>query len=179
MYEIASLPKPKNSKQHNPNPKKETTFVWFLVACVCVLVYAGVSEFEKFTKIDENGKVQLTEKRLEKLHKDTLKLQNAEQYVLIALESGYYPCFTCKDTTAIWLYQNEVWRYGVTINGKEMRYPKSTFKNLVYLVEFKGNLQQCLVEERKKIVIYPLLPENLKRSAEKRLGRPPANPYDH
>jgi hypothetical protein len=142
-------------------------------------VYAGISEFEKFTKIDENGNLQISEKRLEKLHKDTLKLQKSEQYALIALETGYYTCLTCGDTTMILLHKNEIWRYGVTMNGKETRYPKNTFRNLVYIVEFSGTLQQCLIEERKKIVMYPLLPENLKRSAEKILGRPPANPYDH
>jgi hypothetical protein len=159
--------------------QKPDYFIWFLLVSLFLVVCAGISEFEKFTTIDEKGNLQISEKRLNKLHQDTLKFQKSEQYALIALETGYYPCLTCRDTTMILLYKNEVWRYGVTMNGKEVRYSKSTFRNLVYIVEFCGTLQQCLIEERKKIVMYPLLPENLKRSAEKRLGRPPANPYDH
>jgi hypothetical protein len=171
-------PKPKFT-----NPEKETkpsdNRLGIVIGFVCLLIFLAINEFEKFTEVDKNGKFQISKKRLEKLHKDTLKLQKSEQYALIALETGYYACLTCKDTTLILLYKNEIWRYGVTMNGKETRYPKSTFKNLVYIIQFSGNLQQCLIEERKKIVMYPLLPENLKRSAEKRLGRPPANPYDH
>lgn len=175
---LTKEPKQKFAKateeKENPN-----YFVWFFLVSLCLVVYAGISEFEKFTTIDEKGNLQISEKRLNKLHQDTLKFQKSEQYALIALETGYYPCLTCRDTTMILLYKNEIWRYGVTTNGKEIRYPKSTFRNLVYIVEFSGTFQQCLIEERKKIVMYPLLPENLKRSAEKRLGRPPANPYDH
>ncbi len=96
MYEIASLPKPKNSKQHNPNPKKATTVVWFLVACVCVLVYAGL-RYTDVVEVDKNGNWQLTPQRL----------------------------------------------------------------------------------ERKKIINYPLLPENEARPLQQRIARPPGNPYDH
>ena len=38
-------------------------FVWCLFGFVCLLVYAGISEFEKFTEVDKNGKFQISEKR--------------------------------------------------------------------------------------------------------------------
>lgn len=47
---------------------------------------------------------------------------------------------------------------------------------LVHIVQFRGTLHECLKEEKKKIYMYPLLPENLAREEELRLIRPPYNP---
>jgi hypothetical protein len=84
------------------------------------------------------------------------------------------------DSSRIFLHIGEIWKYGVTINGEQVRYTKNELieKGLLYLPQLQGSLQRCLSEERKKIIEYPLLPENLTRKPEYRLARPPANPYD-
>jgi hypothetical protein len=116
-------------------------------------VYAGISEFEKFTKIDTHGNFQISEKRLEKLHKDSIKFEKAQQYVLYAAQTGWYECFSCRDTTHIYLYAGEVWKYGYTINGAEIRYSQEMRKKFTYFAQFIGNVQQCMLEERKKLLL--------------------------
>jgi hypothetical protein len=152
--------------------------IWFVVGLLCLLVYAGL-RYSEVVEVDKNGNLQLTAQRLQKLHDDTIKFENAEQYVLYARISGYYACLSCLDTTHIYLSRGEVWKYGVTINGQKGRYSAEKLDNFIYFPQFKGTLQQCLIEERKKIITYPLLPENQARPLLNRIARPPGNPYDH
>lgn len=173
-------------KEPNPkftDPEKETkpsgNKLGIVLGFVCLLIFLASNEFEKFTEVDKNGKFQISKKRLEKLHKDSIKFEKAQQYVLYAAQTGWYECFSCRDTTHIYLYAGEVWKYGYTINGAEIRYSQEMRKKFTYFAQFIGDVKQCMFEERKRIVAYPLLPENLKRSVEKRLGRPPANPKDN
>lgn len=48
--------------------------------------------------------------------------------------------------------------------------------NVIYVVEFKGNVAECLIQEQIKLFNYPYLPENLARLPENQLPRPPFNP---
>jgi hypothetical protein len=48
--------------------------------------------------------------------------------------------------------------------------------NLLYQVEYKGTVEDCLIQEAHKIYNYATLPENLKRA--KPLIRPPGNKVD-
>jgi hypothetical protein len=141
-------------------------------------VYAGL-RYSEVVEVDKNGNLQLTPQRLEKLHDDTIKFENAEQYVLYVLRPSWYSCSSCVDTTHIYLNINEIWKYGVTINGQKGRYSIEKLADFMFYTQFKGTLQQCLIEERKRIINYPLLPENQARPLLKRIARPPGNPYDH
>ncbi len=109
-----------------------------------------------------------------------------EQYALVTLQSGEYPCFEC-ESGKISLKRDEVWRYGFAgEGGQKARYPTSTFykdekwhltdKELYYDVQYKGVRWQCLIEEVTKIYDYPDLPEA--KAREIKLIRPPGNKQD-
>lgn len=114
-------------------PKK---FFWAVFFCVLIAA-ASIGGFLIF---DENGKADISEERKEALQNVLEKLENAEQYVLTAKKSKFYPCSNGECAT-IWLNMGEVYRYGTTINGQKGRgysetYLRSNF--LEYKIEFKG-----------------------------------------
>lgn len=157
---------------------------WFILAVLVVLGCLGLgvwliqeSSPEPPFYYDDYGNPQAQPGRLKKMQRELDKLDEAEQYVLVATEPGWYPCFNCPDTTHIYLLLGEIWKIGVTTNGPS-RYPKSFYKEnkLQYIYQFKGTLQECLREEKKRIYHYPILPENIKR--KKPILRPPGNKKD-
>ncbi len=102
-----------------------------------------------------------------------------EQYVLVAQEDGWYPCYQpqCEKAT-IWLNAGEVWKYGKTCLGEKKRYSSGLpTNNLIYAKQFEGTEQECLIEEKRKIYNYPLLPEAMARNIK--LVRPPGNKIDN
>ena len=152
-------------------PKKPYFFVAIVVgaALFSILLFAVISNLES-----------LSPERLEKLMGLFKKYdEEAEQYVLVALRNRLYPCPSCPDADSIFLMTDEVWKYGVSVNGENGRYTKSylTKMNLRYRTEFTGSLTECYKMEKSKIFMYPTLPENLKRG-NKKLFRPPGNPTD-
>ena len=122
--------------------------------------------------------VHYSEERKDKLDQKIKELRGgAVQYALKARRSGYY---TCCDSTHIFLLQMEVWKYGVTTKKDQTRRYSLKYLNesdLLFEEQFKGTLEDCLIEEQKKIFHYALLPENLKRKVI--LIRPPGNKIDH
>ena len=72
----------------------------------------------------------------------------------------------------------EAWRYGVTTQSQEGRYPMGLpVEGLTYRILYRGTLQECLKQEKLYIYNYALLPENLKRKPP--LIRPPGNKRDN
>lgn len=127
-----------------------------------------------------DGKKQVDTSKRDTAYKSRIaRLNNAEQYALVANASAYYPCYHCKKPI-FYLQKNEVWKYGVTINGKSGRYNDEFFikHNVTYVVEHEGTVQACLEEEARKIILYYLLPENMIRNDEFKLARPPGNSKD-
>jgi hypothetical protein len=134
--------------------------------------------FKEVVKQNTDGSYSLQPKRSKKLHRDTVNLESSEQYVLKAKYNKNYPCLSCPFMDSIFLYQGEVWKYGTTINGEIRRYGNSlNAQSLYYVGQFTGTIEECLKWERKKIIRYPLLPENLKRFDP--IARPPGNPNDN
>jgi hypothetical protein len=124
----------------------------------------------------EDGKPKLAPWRQEKLEEELESLDDAEQYVLIASQKGYYLCYSCPKSN-IYLNVGEIWKYGVTTKGQSGRYPNGFPDNrLRYFVEFSGSIQECLKQEKLKIYNYALLSENLKR--QNPIIRPPGNKID-
>lgn len=119
---------------------------------------------------------RLTPKERKKLEKRLREIDDSEQYALIALEDGWYPCLH-SGRTRYFLKKGEVWKYGVTSKGKFGRYDADfLFKNNVfYSPEFFGNFAECLKREQIKLFHYHNLPENLARPPAERLSRPPYN----
>jgi len=142
-------------------------------------------EFYKNVKflIKTKEGVKLHSSRVQKLEKGLLKLENAEQYALKSIEKGDFDCFNCAalfyTNKRITLQKNDVWKYGVTELGqKERGYSDDWLieNSLKYIIQFQGNIKKCLVEERKNIFNYALLPENLER--KRPIIRPPGNKND-
>lgn len=143
-----------------------------------VLLLSGII-FVLFSKVWDGTKEVDSSERDKAYSERIERLNNAEQYALIANTDGFYPCPHCVDQK-FYLYKNEVWKYGVTINGKNGRYKDEFLRtnNVSYVIEFEGPVQKCLEEEARKIILYYQLPENMKRGETFRLIRPPGNSKD-
>lgn len=119
---------------------------------------------------------------IEGIKTKTYDLKICEQYALLALENGFFPCYNCEGTAKIYLKIGEVWKYGKTCNGVQGRYPSGLPNpNLRYQMQFTGTEEQCLIIEKQKIYSYILLPENVLRAKEtgtQPLMRPPGNKID-
>jgi hypothetical protein len=111
------------------------------------------------------GEWRLKPKREAERDKQMRKIDDAEQYALVADISGYYECLHCP-TKRIFLKSNEVWKYGVTNQGEKQRYTTQFLEQRVlrYLVQLRGTYSQCLVAEKRKLFEYPILPENLAKA---------------
>ena len=127
---------------------------------------------------------------ISRVFKRNPKKENCEQYALIVTISDYYPVLyrgIIVATDSIWLNTSEVWKYGKTCNGELTRYPGQMYYydgkfrldvfNIYYSIELKGTELECLIEEKKKIYNYPLLPECLIRN--RKLIRPAGNKIDN
>ena len=142
-----------------------------------------------------NGKLELSPERIAKRDSAITRIYErkdtpCEQYVLKARYTGWFPILKHGEKIAldnIWLNKSEVWKYGKTCINEEGRYPgaiyyidikwKLTRDELIYEVEFRGSEIDCLVEEKRKIFNYPLLPECLIRIIK--LIRPAGNKNDN
>ena len=147
---------------------------WPLLLFIGFLIFLTSKPFLEY---DEEGTPRLAFWRQQKMEKEIEELDEAEQYVIVAAITGNYPCYSCVTSKTIFLSKGEIWKYGMTTKGKSGRYGnKLEPMNLLYIVQFKGTIEQCLKEERRKIYQYALLPENLKRKSP--LIRPPGNKKD-
>lgn len=136
---------------------------------------AAIHPWEEVAYTDDQGKPKLKPKHQEALDKAANAEDTAEQYALIAANSGMYVC-NCPGGT-YFLNIGEVWKYGITKNGEKGRYTVKflTANNLHYESQFIGTLHDCLIQEQIKIRSYSLLPENVARPIPERLVRPCGN----
>lgn len=175
---MTTLP-PKFKEKQEIQPSKETKrkLPRFLIVLFTIGLFFFAYKGTDFLKVDENGEVELTPKRLEKLQKELNALDEAEQYALRAMKAGDFSCLNCGDLLVIHLEKNEIWKYGVTSKGEAGRYGRELAKqHLYYDLQFTGDYTACLKQEKIKIYSYALLPENLNRV--KPLIRPPGNKID-
>ncbi len=113
---------------------------------------------------------------IERIESHSFQYQNCEQYALVALNDGWFPCYNC-DKDSIYLYAGEVWKYGKTCLGENLRYSNGLpTANLRFIQQFKGSEKECLIIEKEKIYNYPNLPECQKRNFV--LLRPAGNKID-
>ena len=135
--------------------------------------------FVIFSVVDSTEEAQvpkLKPKEEAKLQKRLKEIDEAQQYALIAIDEGWYPCNHSGRTT-FHLLPGEVWKYGTTSKGQVKRYSIRYLgkTNVSYVIQFEGTIAECLKEEQRKLFYYAFLPENLARHAEDRLPRPPYN----
>ncbi|MDB4443262.1 hypothetical protein N9157_02010 [Saprospiraceae bacterium] len=98
------------------NPKRNFTFLIIIALCSCI--YLFTNSRKPFIKYDENGLAKLAEWRQDKLTNELDDLEQAEQYVLVAKATGYFPCFSCPTKQLIHLNKGEIWKDGFTSKGK-------------------------------------------------------------
>ncbi len=155
---------------------KVQTYSPLLFVALALLLVAIVLLPETGYKVEPEAPKMKPEEKI-KLFKRLRELDDSEQYALIAAVDGWYPCLHSGRTT-YYLKASEVWKYGVTSKGKFGRYTAAfLIQNKVsYIIQFKGNLSECLKQEQIKLYNYPYLPENLARPPDDRLPRPPYNP---
>ncbi len=144
---------------------------------IVVMGKMSLSKNKPFLEYDGRGEPKLAPWRQDDLDKELKQLHEAEQYALVATINGPFPCYNCKNSSIIFLHEGEIWKYGSTTKGEKGRYPGGLpFHGLIYVIEYKGHILECLEQEKIKIYSYPLLPENLKRDVP--LIRPPGNKLD-
>jgi hypothetical protein len=171
---------PKIAPKQDLEPQKPDRFRRFLIWVALPVLSTALILFMalKYDEIvvEKDGNAVLSEKRLKQLDKQLKQLDEAEQYVLLATEAGWYICLNCA-SGKIFLHAGEVWKYGVTIKRQGGRYTSEYLyhNNLEYLVEFRGTIHACLIQEKVKIFYYPMLPENMNRPTGQRLAHPPGN----
>lgn len=165
------------------NDQKKTYFsFWATLLLGLVLsfftIWAVKRGFDEVVEFDAEGKPQLKEERITKLEEDIARVENCQQYALRAIHAGWFPCYSCVDTTWVFLQAGEVYRYGERCDRNDPRYSseKLLAQNLDIFPEFRGDKKACYQEQQRKIYFYPLLPENLARA--KPLGHPPSNKQD-
>lgn len=158
-----------------PKPPFQNLLLMGIVLTFILLAALKVSDFLEW---DGEGNPMLSAKRHKKMEKSLRQLEDAEQYALLVETPGYYSCYSCPDTTHIFLHFEEVFKYGSTVKKFKGRYRNSLIgTGLAYQTQFTGNILECKRLELIKIYEYPLLPENLKRPTP--LIRPPGNKIDH
>ena len=165
-----------------PSPPRKNIPINLYLGIIVVLLLAGLwmmakRPSDKPVVYNEDGEVVLAPHRKEKLDKKLKELEEAEQYALLDIGNGWYPCFNCPDSNVIYLNKGEVWKYGFSTKGKT-RYPAAFYKmmRVEYLTQLVGTIEECMQEEIRKIINYPTLPEALARPVI--LIRPPGNKVD-
>lgn len=150
--------------------------VWPLLILLTSIIIASTLIIEAVF-VKEEPSPELNPKEKAKLEKKMKEIDDAEQYALLAAKDGLYACLHSGRETCF-LRKGEVFKYGVTTKGEFGRYNTSFMMkhNVIYVVQFKGNVAECLIQEQVKLFNYPYLPENLARLPENQLPRPPYNP---
>jgi hypothetical protein len=168
---IKITPEPKFEPK---DPKKYLLFVGICITLSLLAYWKGVD----FLEPDADGRPKLAPQREEEYQKRIKRLNEAEQYALLANRNGFFPCYSCEQDSTIFLLVGQVWKYGVTIQGQKKRYTLKGLNTmgLAYEVQLKSGITECLQAEANKIFNYPLLLENTTRA--KPIKRPPGNKSD-
>lgn len=164
-----------HARRRTPYTSKPQIPVPFLLLGVLFL-WALVALFQPRDVTGEYNAPKLSPKEEAQLEKRLQEIDDAEQYGLIALEDGWYPC-KHPGRVAVYLLAGEIWKYGTTTKGQVVRYSLKylTEINVYYFIQFKGTISECLKEEQRKLFNYPYLPENVARPMKDRLPLPPGN----
>ncbi len=180
----------KELPEKKPKKSKKNFIFIFLFAVLATAVIGSYVIYETENPELPKERTKKRDDAIDRVIRRKHKKENCEQYALLAVHSGYYPVLYRGKIIAndsIWLNIGEVWKYGKTCNGELLRYTQQIYykdnkqvlnrEDLQYFTEFYGSESECLIEEKKKIYNYPLLPECIKR--KKQLIRPPGNKIDN
>jgi hypothetical protein len=146
-----------------------------VIGAVLVLIFFALKWGDVVEYVSGEPRIKAGYQR--QLQKKLEKEDRCEQYALIAIANGWYPCLH-SGLKMYYLKKGEVWKYGTTGKGETGRYTTQFLRtnNVSYEIEFVGSENECKKQEQRKLHGYPILPENLARPEEYRLIRPPYNP---
>jgi hypothetical protein len=153
-------------KHHPVSPKNRTPL--FVGVLTLILIVAALKWVDVVKKLADGAWV-LTDERQDLRDGALDRNTNAEQYVLLAVVSGWYKCYLCPEGQ-YWLNEGEIAKIGITTNPMERYSEKWIQDNRVeYVREIVGDLTTVRKAEIERISTYPLTPENMTRPKEKRL----------
>lgn len=85
----------------------------------------------------------------------TEKFGRCQQYRLIVLQPGRYPCFSCSSRMEVLLAPKQTFKIGQTCGNEKSRYGTSLPEpGLKYYREFEGNAFEVLVAEYIQLKLY-------------------------
>lgn len=159
--------------QYNINSMNRTVSVSGLLIFGLIFTFGVIGYYIISAERLEKKALEI-ERIIDKTYDDNVL---CEQYVLVAIKAGWFPCLGCDASDSIYLYEGEARKYGKTCNGEFGRYPNGLpYKNLLFRQQVIGTEKECLIAEKEKIYNYPNLPECRKRNFI--LLRPPGNRID-
>jgi hypothetical protein len=109
------IPIPSKRPVHRPqiDPNLPSQRPWRGLVWVVLLVVAGIYaafSIEDFDfLVEKDGGYDLSPQRKKKLNKELTEIEEAEQYVIFAIDPGYYPCYHCSPKKVIYLKPGEIW----------------------------------------------------------------------
>lgn len=158
-------------KKHTPPPRKGRPFPPGILILFLLLAMAAL-KWEDIARRLKDGSWELAEERQKEMEDSLERNENAEQYVLLAVVSGWYECYLCEGGK-YWLNAGEIAKIGITTNPAE-RYSQQWLRSqrVEYVREVVGGLAKVRTAEINRIASYPFLPENMARPREKRLVVP-------
>lgn len=174
MVKISSSGQPKKS---NMDPRWKG-WLW-VVSITSFLLYFGLPPF---IELDQDGNYILSKERQMDYQEKLRRSEGVEVYRLVAIKTGLYQCLRCPGIKAIQLKAGEVWKYGISRNGRS-RYPENFYlsNHVDYQRITKTDILGAEQLEKELIIAYPLLPESQFRMKQYGifLKRPPGNAKDH
>ena len=158
--------------KHTPPPPQRHHTIPVVIGIVAALLLLAALKWEDVARRFKDGTWGLSEERQQQLDETLGRNEHAEQYVLIAVVSGWYECYLCKQRK-YWLNEGEIAKIGITTNRAE-RYSQQWLQEhrVRYHVEIEGDLAVVRKAEIERIADYPFTPENMSRPKNKRLVVP-------
>ena len=171
----------------------QRNFPYLIIVLILLILLGGYKVFDKWKPHPDNPLLELNDetgdirfnpsiiaKDQEKIKKQHDGIDNHVQYKLVAVNSGWYPCFNCYEDgrQSIFLTSGEVWKYGTT---KERigaaRYSKLEYAlwGVNFVVQMRGTLNECKKQESTLIGTYKESLENRFRLPKNRINYPPGN----
>lgn len=154
-----------------PTPPRRRSFPIIIGIAAALLLLAAL-KWEDVARRLRDGTWALSEERQQEMEDTLDRNENAEQYVLLAVVSGWYECYLCEEGK-YWLNEGEIAKIGITTNPAQ-RYSQQWLKDhrVSYHVETEGDLAKVRKAEIERIASYPFTPENMRRPKDKRLVVP-------
>ncbi len=160
-------------------------FAGLLVVALIILM-AIPNSWEEATTRNKDGSYSISKEWEESIREKREKIDNHELYMLVASQDGMYICNHCP-TGKFFLYEGEVYRFGITGNGEDGRGYTEKWQDrnrLAFIHIVFGDEVMVKKKQAELIGLYAIHPENMNRPVSEskkaksywyRLVLPPGN----